>query len=168
MAWRCRRATDGQFAGIGKAFSSPGRELLAQVERTVDSLAPEIGLSLANASQYLQAFRRASLVETRKEGLYVYYRLADPAVSDLSRAIGAVAKHRLAELKAHCPRTLRRPSCDRAGEHGYRASLPRRPPMTSNGEAMSCQVVVPEGDEPNVARRLGCCRSSGRRRHALS
>lgn len=93
----------GQFARIGKALSSPVRlellELLAQGERTVDSLAVEIGLSLANASQHLQALRRASLVETRKEGLYVYYRLADPAVHHLSRAIRTVAEHRLAELE---------------------------------------------------------------------
>jgi rhodanese-related sulfurtransferase/DNA-binding transcriptional ArsR family regulator len=92
-----------QFARVGKALSSPSRlellELLAQGERTVESLAAEIGLSLANASQHLQALRRASLVETRKEGLYVYYRLADPAVFDLSRAVRTVAEHRLAELE---------------------------------------------------------------------
>src|SRR5262252_5807524 len=92
-----------QFARIGKALSSPSRlellELLAQSERTVESLADEIGLSLANASQHLQALRRASLVETRKEGVYVYCRLADPAVFDLSRAVRTVAEHRLAELE---------------------------------------------------------------------
>src|SRR5436190_10530008 len=90
----------GQFARIGKALSSPHRlellELLAQGERTVDSLASEIGLSLANASQHLQALRQASLVDTRKQGLYVYYRLADPAVCDLSQSIRTVAEHRLA------------------------------------------------------------------------
>jgi DNA-binding transcriptional ArsR family regulator/rhodanese-related sulfurtransferase len=92
----------GQFARIGKALSSPNRlellELLAQSERTVDSLAAEIGLSLANTSQHLQVLRRASLVDTRKDGVYVYYRLADPAVSDVSRAIRTVAEHRLVEL----------------------------------------------------------------------
>jgi DNA-binding transcriptional ArsR family regulator len=92
----------GQFARIGKALSSPHRlellELLAQSERTVDSLASEIGLSLANASQHLQALRQASLVESRKQGLYVYYRLADPAVCALYTAIHTVAEHRLAEL----------------------------------------------------------------------
>src|SRR5688572_22004848 len=92
----------GQFARIGKALSSPHRlellELLAQGERTVDSLAVEMGLSLANTSQHLQALRQAALVETRKEGLFVHYRLADPAVSDLCRTIRRVAEHRLAEL----------------------------------------------------------------------
>ena len=92
-----------QFARIGKALSSPHRleilELLAQRERTVDSLATEIGLSLANASQHLQALRQAALVESRKEGLYVSYRLADPAVFELCTAIRTVAEHRLADLE---------------------------------------------------------------------
>lgn len=92
----------GQFARIGRALSSPHRleilELLAQSERTVESLAAEIGLSLANASQHLQALKQASLVETRKQGLHVHYRLADPAVSNLSSAIHMVAERRLADL----------------------------------------------------------------------
>lgn len=92
----------GQFARIGKGLASPHRleflELLAQGERTVDSLARETGLSLANASQHLQGLREAGLVESRKEGLFVHYRLADPAVFELSRAIRIVAERRLAEL----------------------------------------------------------------------
>src|SRR6184192_3769431 len=92
----------GQFARIGKALGSPRRlellELLAQGERTVDALASECALSLANASQHLQALREAGLVESRKQGLYVHYRLADPAVFELSRALRSVAEKRLAEL----------------------------------------------------------------------
>src|SRR5438034_9909195 len=90
----------GQFARIGKALSSPHRleilELLAQDERTVDSLATEIGLSLANTSQHLQALRQAALVESRKDGLHVSYRLADPAVFDLCAALRTVAEPPLA------------------------------------------------------------------------
>ena len=92
----------GQLARLGKALSSPHRlellELLAQGERTVDSLATEIGASLANASQHLQALRQAALVESRKDGLFVYYRLADPDVFELSKVIRSVAERRLAEL----------------------------------------------------------------------
>jgi rhodanese-related sulfurtransferase/predicted transcriptional regulator len=91
-----------QFARIGKALASPHRlellELLAQGERTVDSLANEIGVSLANASQHLQALRQASLVESRKHGLFVYYRLADPAVCEVTSAIRSVAERRLTDL----------------------------------------------------------------------
>ena len=93
----------GQFARIGKALSSPHRleilELLAQGERTVDSMATELGLSLANTSQHLQALRQAALVESRKDGLYVSYRLADPGVFELCTAIRAVAERRLADLE---------------------------------------------------------------------
>src|SRR5438477_11907937 len=86
----------GQFARIGKALASPHRleilELLAQGERTVDSLATEIGLSLANASQHLQALRQAALVDSRKDGLFVFYRLADPAICVLCTSIRTVAE----------------------------------------------------------------------------
>ena len=93
----------GQFARIGKALSSPHRleilELLAQSERTVDSLATEIGLSLANTSQHLQALRQAALVDSRKDGLFVYYRLAGAEVFELSKVLRTVAEGRLAEFE---------------------------------------------------------------------
>lgn len=93
----------GQFALLGKALASPLRieflELLAQGERTVESLAAETDISLANASQHLQALRRAGLVESRKKGLFVHYRLADPTVSELYIGIRRVAERRSAELQ---------------------------------------------------------------------
>jgi rhodanese-related sulfurtransferase/DNA-binding transcriptional ArsR family regulator len=92
-----------QFARLGKALSSPSRleilELLAQGERTVDSLAQETALSIANVSQHLKALRAACLVESRKQGLFVWYRLADPIVFELSRTLRTVAESRLAELE---------------------------------------------------------------------
>jgi rhodanese-related sulfurtransferase len=92
----------GLYARIGKALASPHRieilELLAQGERPVESLAAETGLSVANASQHLQALRRAGLVDTRRQGLYVHYSLSDLAVCDLSRALRIVAERRLGEL----------------------------------------------------------------------
>jgi rhodanese-related sulfurtransferase/DNA-binding transcriptional ArsR family regulator len=92
-----------QFARVGRALASPLRlemlELLAQSERVVDSLAREIGLSTANASQHLQVLRQAGLVESRKQGLFVSYRLADPTVFALCSAIRTVAEQRLADLE---------------------------------------------------------------------
>jgi len=92
-----------QFARIGKALGSPHRleilELLAQSERTVDSLANEIELSTANASQHLQALREAGLVESRKKGLFVHYRLADQTVFELSKALRITGESRLAEIE---------------------------------------------------------------------
>ena len=92
----------GQLARLGKALSNPHRleilELLAQSERTVESLAAEMELSLANTSQHLQALRHAALVDSRKDGLFVHYRLADPDVFELSKVIRTVAERRLADL----------------------------------------------------------------------
>jgi rhodanese-related sulfurtransferase len=92
-----------QFARIGKTLGNPHRlellELLAQGERTVESLAAEAELSVANASQHLQALRQAALVDSRRQGLFVYYRLADPAICDLCTAVRTVAERRLADLE---------------------------------------------------------------------
>ena len=93
----------GQFARLGKALANPHRleilELLAQGERSVESLATELGVSVANASQHLRALRQAALVESRKDGLFVHYRLSDPEVFDLSKVIRSVAERRLSELE---------------------------------------------------------------------
>jgi rhodanese-related sulfurtransferase/DNA-binding transcriptional ArsR family regulator len=93
----------GLYARIGKGLSSPARleilELLAQGERTVESLATEIGLSTANASQHLQALKHASLVQARRQGLFIHYSLADPAVVELTQAVRHVAERRLNELE---------------------------------------------------------------------
>src|SRR5260221_4932022 len=70
-----------QFARIGKALSNGHRlellEVLAQGEHSVETLAQETGMSVANASQHLQVLRSAHLVEVRRAGIYLYYRLAD-------------------------------------------------------------------------------------------
>ena len=92
-----------QFARIGKAVSSPKRlellDLLCQGERTVDVLAKESGLTVANASQHLQVLRATRLVETEKVGLFVTYRLADEAVCEFFRTMRLLGESRLAEVE---------------------------------------------------------------------
>ena len=91
-----------QFARIGKALGSARRlemlEFLSQAERSVETLARMTGLSVANASQHLQVLRQAGLVQARKEGLYVHYRLAGGAVDRLVAALRVVGEERLAEV----------------------------------------------------------------------
>ncbi|MGD8961226.1 MAG: metalloregulator ArsR/SmtB family transcription factor [Desulfobacterales bacterium] len=92
-----------QFARIGKAVSSPRRlellDLLCQGPRTVEVLAKDSGLTIANASQHLQVLRGARLVEADKEGLYVIYRLADQNVCEFFRSMRLLAESRLAEVE---------------------------------------------------------------------
>ncbi len=92
-----------QFSRVGKAVSSAKRlellDLLCQGERTVEALAGEADLSIANTSQHLQVLRATRLVEASKEGLYVTYRIADPAVGDFVRTIRVLAETQLAEVE---------------------------------------------------------------------
>lgn len=91
-----------QFARIGKALASPKRleivDLLAQGERTVEEIASETAMPVANASQHLQALKGVRMVESRREGLYAYYRLADEGVFRTWQAVRALGETRLAEV----------------------------------------------------------------------
>jgi len=92
-----------EFARIGKAMASPHRleilDVLAQGERTVESLAAETGLSVANASRHLQQLRQAQLVLARRDGLFVHYRLRGPEVLTLALALRRVGQEHLAEVE---------------------------------------------------------------------
>src|SRR5207237_1606158 len=91
-----------EFATLGKALASAHRlellALLGQGERSVDELASEAGLSLANASAHLKILRQARLVEADKRGLNVVYRLAAPEVFQLWRLLRDLGTARLAEV----------------------------------------------------------------------
>lgn len=92
-----------QLARIGRAVANPKRlellDLLAQGERTVEALTLVADAAVANVSQHLQVLRAARLVEVRRAGTHMCYRLADPTVSDLVRSMRAVADRRLAEVE---------------------------------------------------------------------
>lgn len=96
-------ASYGQLARIGKALASPKRlellDLLCQAERTVEALAAETRMSVANTSQHLQVLQAARLVETTKNGRFVVYRLADALVCNFFRSFRLLAEDRLAELE---------------------------------------------------------------------
>ena len=92
-----------EFARAAKALASGRRlelvDVLANGERTVEVLAGEVGLSVANASQHLQVLRQAGLVTTRRDGTSVHYRLAAPEVFELWRTLRTFAASRLAEVE---------------------------------------------------------------------
>lgn len=99
---RFKTAIYEQFARIGKAISNPSRlellDLLCQGPRTVEALAREAGLGLANTSQHLKALREARLVEAEKSGLFVTYRVADSRVCQFFRTLRSLAETQLAEV----------------------------------------------------------------------
>ena len=91
------------LARIGQAVASGSRlallDLLRQGPCTVEALAQEAGLTLANASQHLKVLRQARLVEAEKRGVFVTYRVADQAVDDFYGALRGLAETRLAEVQ---------------------------------------------------------------------
>jgi rhodanese-related sulfurtransferase len=92
-----------QFARVGKALAHPARieilDLLAQGEKTVETLAAETGRSVTGTSNHLKELRTAALVQTRRAGVYVHYRLASEAVHGLVRSLQEVAHGQLAEVQ---------------------------------------------------------------------
>jgi rhodanese-related sulfurtransferase/DNA-binding transcriptional ArsR family regulator len=99
---RFKDALYEQFARLGKAVAAPKRlellDLLCQGPRTVEALAEQASISVANTSQHLQVLRAARLVEADKKGLYVEYRLASNEVGRFCLNLRELAEARLAEV----------------------------------------------------------------------
>jgi len=90
------------FARMASALANPHRleliDLLVQAPRTVEELAHEARMTVANTSQHLQRLKQARLVLDERQGLFVRYRLAGPAVARLWLELRGVADHQLAEV----------------------------------------------------------------------
>ncbi len=98
-----KQAIYQHLAEVAQAFGHSHRlellEHLAQGERSVEQLSARANLTFANTSRHLQILRRARLVETRRRGKHVLYRLAgDAEVVDLMQAIGRVGERNVAEV----------------------------------------------------------------------
>lgn len=92
-----------QVARIGKAVASAKRlellEVLCQGEKAVEALAKSANIDMKNTSAHLKELKAARLVESRKDGKYVYYRLADESVAKFWVAMRSLAEERLTELQ---------------------------------------------------------------------
>jgi rhodanese-related sulfurtransferase len=91
-----------QFARMSKALANPHRlellDILAQSERTVEALAEETSMSVANTSRHLQILHAAQMVQTRRAGVSIYYRLASDQVSQLWLSLRACGEQHLTEV----------------------------------------------------------------------
>jgi ArsR family transcriptional regulator len=98
-----KHAVFAQFAAIAKTLGHSHRlellELLAQGERTVEVLAEQTGLSVANTSQHLQQLRRAGLLKSRRQGKFVYYMLVDDGILDVLGALRRIAERNVADVE---------------------------------------------------------------------
>ena len=92
-----------QFARVGKALANPARlellDLLAQGERGVEELAAAAGMKVSNTSAQLHALAAAGLVASRRDGVKIYYRLADEEVAAFAGRIQDFAASRIAGVE---------------------------------------------------------------------
>ena len=97
-----KQALFEQLATIGRALGSAARlellDFLAQGERTVEGLAKAAGLSVANTSKHLQQLKGAGLVEARREGKHINYRLSDDRAIDAVRDLRMLAEAHLEKV----------------------------------------------------------------------
>jgi rhodanese-related sulfurtransferase len=105
-----KMALYGQFARVGKALANPARlellDLLAQGERSVEELAETAGMKVSNTSAQLRALAGAGLVASRRDGVRIYYRLADQNVGAFVGQVQDFAASRLAEAEQAARRYL--------------------------------------------------------------
>jgi len=105
----------GEIARLGKALSSGPRleilDLLTQGPRTVESIATEVGQSIANASHHLRTLARAGLVASQRDGLFVTYRVADDDASVLFALLRASAERRYRALEETAARLIEDRDC---------------------------------------------------------
>jgi DNA-binding transcriptional ArsR family regulator len=85
-----------RYAAVGRALADPKRlcvlETLAAGELSVSDLSATVGCQVPNMSQHLAVLRSAGLVQSRREGSSVYYRLADVRVLEAYRLIQSLAR----------------------------------------------------------------------------
>jgi rhodanese-related sulfurtransferase/DNA-binding transcriptional ArsR family regulator len=153
-----------QLARMAKALASANRleliEAMGQGELSVEALADQTGLSVANASHHLQVLKDAGLARARRHGVRIYYGLSDDDTPAVIAGLGRVAERRLAEVE----RILREEFATRDGaEPVGPAELLR---LVKKGE-VTVLDVRPEGEYraghiagavniplPELARRL--------------
>jgi ArsR family transcriptional regulator len=105
-------------ADVCRVLTDPKRLMLLDClragDRSVGDLAEAIGVSLPNASQHLAVLRTAGLVEGRRAGTTVVYRLAEPAIADACDIIHGIVARRLAVTAG--------PAADGVSRPGLRAT----------------------------------------------
>lgn len=93
----------GELARITKALANPHRleviELLAQGDYSVEQIASQTNLSVANASQHLQVLKTAQLVDVTRNGNFIYYRLANRNVYKAWKALRELGVERIAAIE---------------------------------------------------------------------
>jgi rhodanese-related sulfurtransferase/DNA-binding transcriptional ArsR family regulator len=114
-----------QVARVGRALASPKRlellEILAQGEKSVEALAGAVAVDIKLASAHLKALKEARLVQSRRDGKRMLYRLSGQDVAQLGVTLREVAEEHLLELRLALQQMMAEP--DRLAQVGRKALL---------------------------------------------
>lgn len=131
-----------QVARVGKALASPKRleilEMLAQGEKAVETVATEVAIDVKLASAHLKALKEARLVQVRREGKRMIYRLSGGDVAQLGVTLRHVAEEHLLELRMALQQMMAEP--DRLTQVGRKELLAQ----AKRGEVVVLDVRPPE------------------------
>jgi rhodanese-related sulfurtransferase/DNA-binding transcriptional ArsR family regulator len=153
-----------QVARVGKALASPKRleilEMLAQGEKAVETIAGEVGIDVKLASAHLKALKEARLVQVKRDGKRMIYRLSGTDVAQLGVTLRQVAEEHLVELRLALQQMLAEPEqLVQVGRKELLAQAKRgdvvvldvRPPAEFDIAHLPCARSVPL---PELAQRL--------------
>lgn len=91
------------LANMVKAMANPHRlevvDLLGQGEKTVEEISAETSMAIANTSQHLQVLKAADLVEIRREGNHIYYRLAHEEIYRAWQTLRQLGLNHIVEME---------------------------------------------------------------------
>lgn len=91
-----------ELSRISTAFGNPKRleiiDLLAQGEWSVEKIANETSISVANASKHLQVLKAGSLVEVKRSGNFIIYKLSSDKVNEIWKLLRDLGTQRVAEI----------------------------------------------------------------------
>jgi rhodanese-related sulfurtransferase/DNA-binding transcriptional ArsR family regulator len=114
-----------QVSRVGKALASPKRlellEMLAQGEKSVEAVAGAVAIDVKLASAHLKSLKEARLVQSRREGRRMLYRLSGQDVALLGVTMRLVAEEHLLELRQALQRMMAEP--DRLAQVGRKELL---------------------------------------------
>lgn len=131
-----------QVARVGKALASPKRlemlEMLAQGEKSVETVAGEVAVDVKLASAHLKALKEARLVQSRRDGKRMLYRLSGQDVAHLGVTLRQVAEEHLVELRVALQQMMAEP--DRLAKVGRKELLAQ----AKRGEVVVLDVRPPE------------------------
>jgi len=131
-----------QVARVGKALASPKRlemlEMLAQGEKSVEAVASAVAVDIKLASAHLKALKEARLVQSRRDGKRMLYRLSGQDVAQLGVTLRQVAEEHLVELRLAVQQMMAEP--ERLAKVGRRDLMAQ----AKRGEVVVLDVRPPQ------------------------